>query len=76
MDSADYLRVELHVAAHTEMITKLEDFLRRRSKISLVTRHEEIRDSDGLQEVCKLLFGDRAQEKLDEYFTTHTAPAL
>jgi glycerol-3-phosphate dehydrogenase len=76
MDSADYLRVELHVAAHTEMITKLEDFLRRRSKISLVTRHEEIRDSDGLQEVCKLLFGDRAQAKLDEYFATHSAPTI
>jgi glycerol-3-phosphate dehydrogenase len=76
MDSADYLRVELHVAAHTEMITKLEDFLRRRSKISLVVRHEEIRDSDGLHEVCKLLFGDRAEAKLNEYFDTHSAPAV
>jgi glycerol-3-phosphate dehydrogenase len=67
MDSADYLRVELHVAAKTEMVTKLEDFLRRRSKISLVVRDEDIRDSAGLREVCQILFGDRAQEKYDEY---------
>ena len=67
MESADYLRVELHVAAHTEMVTKLEDFLRRRSKISLVVRDEDIRNSEGLHEVCAILFGDRAEEKLAEY---------
>jgi glycerol-3-phosphate dehydrogenase len=67
MDSADYLRVELHVAAKTEMVTKLEDFLRRRSKISLVVRNHDIVESEGLREVCTILFGDRAQEKYDEY---------
>jgi glycerol-3-phosphate dehydrogenase len=67
MDSADYLRVELHVAARTEMVTKLEDFLRRRSKISLVVRDEDIHDSDGLAEVCEILFGDQADAKLAEY---------
>ena len=44
MESADYLRVELHLAASTEMITKLEDFMRRRSKIDLVVPDEEILD--------------------------------
>ena len=78
MDSADYLRVELHMAARTEMITKLEDFLRRRSKISLVVRDEHIRASAGLQEVCRILFGDRAEEKLAEYLTLRPSvdPAL
>lgn len=68
MENADYLRVELHLAAGTEMVTKLEDFLRRRSKISLVVPHDEIRDSHGLNEVCEILFGDRADEKRREYF--------
>lgn len=67
MKNADYLRVELHVAAGTEMVTKLEDFLRRRSKISLVVRDAVIRESEGLREVCEILFGDQAQAKMDEY---------
>lgn len=70
MDSADYLRVELHVAARTEMVTKLEDFLRRRSKISLVVRQDDIRNSDGLHEVCEILFGERAEAKLAEYLAS------
>ena len=32
MDSADYLRAELHTAAEHEMIVKLDDFMRRRSQ--------------------------------------------
>ena len=32
MDSADYLRAELHTAAQHEMIVKLDDFMRRRSQ--------------------------------------------
>jgi glycerol-3-phosphate dehydrogenase len=70
MDSADYLRVELHVAARTEMVTKLDDFLRRRSKISQVVGVQEIRESAGLREVCEILFGERAEEKLAEYLAT------
>jgi glycerol-3-phosphate dehydrogenase len=68
MGSADYLRIELHSAAHTEMITKLEDFMRRRSKIDLVVRDEDIAGSPGLREVAEILFGERADERLAEYF--------
>jgi glycerol-3-phosphate dehydrogenase len=57
MDSADYLRVELHHAAQTEMITRTEDFLRRRSKISLVVHERDWKDSPGLKEVEDILFG-------------------
>jgi alpha-glycerophosphate oxidase/glycerol-3-phosphate dehydrogenase len=67
MDSADYLRVELHLAATTEMITKLEDFMRRRSKIDLVLRDQDIRRSTGLVEVATILFGDDADRRLTEY---------
>jgi len=68
MKSADYLRVELHLAARTEMVTKLEDFLRRRSKITQVIHDEDVRTSEGLREVAEILFDGRADEKLIEYF--------
>ncbi len=67
MENADYLRVELHLAATTEMITRLEDFMRRRSKIELVVREEDIRASAGLDEVARILFGDDAERRLGEY---------
>jgi glycerol-3-phosphate dehydrogenase len=70
MDSADYLRVELHLGAHTEMITKLEDFMRRRSKIDLVVPKDDIVESEGLKEVCEILFGDDADRRLQEYLAT------
>lgn len=63
----EYIRCELHQAARREMITKLDDFLRRRSKIALVLRKEEILRSAGLHEACAILFGDQAASKLEEY---------
>ena len=68
MGSADYLRVELHMAAFSEMVTKLEDFMRRRSKIDLVVRDADIAASTGLREVAEILFGDDADRRLAEYF--------
>ena len=73
--SADYLRVELHHAAKHEMITKLEDFMLRRSKIDLVVRNEKIREGDGLGEVAEILFGEKAEAKLQEYLATKDAEA-
>ncbi|HSL73549.1 MAG TPA: FAD-dependent oxidoreductase [Ilumatobacteraceae bacterium] len=68
MGSADYLRVELHSAARSEMVTRLEDFMRRRSKIELVVRDGDIGGSAGLREVAEILFGDDAERRLAEYF--------
>jgi glycerol-3-phosphate dehydrogenase len=68
MGSADYLRVELHAAARTEMVTRLDDFMRRRSKIELVVRDADIRASEGLAEVAQILFGDDAERRLADYF--------
>jgi glycerol-3-phosphate dehydrogenase len=67
----EYLRCEVAQAARREMITKLEDFLRRRSKIALVERTLDIARSPGLTEACELLFGDQAGAKLAEYFAAH-----
>jgi len=51
------------------MVVKLEDFLRRRSKIALVVRREEIRAAPGLREACRILFGEeQVEEKIAEYF--------
>jgi alpha-glycerophosphate oxidase/glycerol-3-phosphate dehydrogenase len=68
MGSADYIRVELHAAARTEMVTRLDDFMRRRSKIELVVRDADIRSSEGLAEVAQILFGSDAERRLAEYF--------
>lgn len=68
MGSADYLRVELYSAARSEMVTRLEDFMHRRSKIDLVVPAAEIAASPGLADVARILFGDDAERRLAEYF--------
>jgi len=67
MKDAEYLRCEIEHTARHEMITKLEDFLRRRSKITQVVRNEDIIDAPGLMEACKIFFGDEADAKRQEY---------
>ena len=80
IQGTEYRRCEIGLAERQEMIVKLEDFLRRRSKIALVARRETIRQAPGLMEACQMLFGDRAREKFDEYFQepspTDKRPAL
>jgi glycerol-3-phosphate dehydrogenase len=71
----EYIRCELHHAAQREMVTKLSDFLRRRSKIALIARTEQIRVAPGLLEACEILFGPLAQQKLDEYFGANSVTA-
>ncbi len=68
IENAEYLRCEIEQAARREMVTTLDDFLRRRSKISLVVKREDIKSSQGLKEACEILFGDQAEEKWNEYF--------
>ena len=67
MKDAEYLRCEVEHTGRFEMVTKLDDFLRRRSKITQVVRSEDIIDAPGLKEACKIFFGDQWQAKLDEY---------
>jgi glycerol-3-phosphate dehydrogenase len=64
----EYIRCEIQQAKQREMIVKLEDFLRRRSKIALVVRKEEIKNAEGMMEACDILFGDEAKARFDEYF--------
>lgn len=67
MKDAEYLRCEIEHTARFEMITKLEDFLRRRSKITQVIRSEDIIDAPGLRAACEIFFGAQAEAKLQEY---------
>jgi alpha-glycerophosphate oxidase/glycerol-3-phosphate dehydrogenase len=64
---AEYTRCEIELAARREMITRLEDFMRRRSKIEQVVRPESLRDDPGLREACRILFGPHAEDRLAEY---------
>lgn len=68
IDDAEYVRCELEYGARTEMVTRLEDFLRRRSKIAMVIGHDDLRRSPGLHEACRILFGADAPRRYEEYF--------
>ena len=70
MKDAEYLRCEIEHTARFEMVTKLEDFLRRRSKITQVVREADIIDAPGLKEACKIFFGEEWESKLQEYKST------
>jgi glycerol-3-phosphate dehydrogenase len=66
-DGDDLLAAEIVFAAENEMVAKLEDFLRRRTALSLVLGDEALERSPGLRVVAQLLFGSDADEKLAEY---------
>jgi glycerol-3-phosphate dehydrogenase len=68
IEGTEYLRCELVQAAQREMVVRLEDFLRRRSKIALVERRDTIRAAPGLLEACRILFGGEAERRYAEYF--------
>ncbi|MDI5891382.1 glycerol-3-phosphate dehydrogenase/oxidase [Halomonas rhizosphaerae] len=70
IEGTEYLRCELKLARRREMVTKLEDFLRRRAKVSLVVPEQSIRNSPGLREACDILFDDQAEARLKEYLET------
>jgi alpha-glycerophosphate oxidase/glycerol-3-phosphate dehydrogenase len=72
MENAEYIRAELHHSARREMITRLEDFLRRRSKIEMVLRKDEIVNTPGIDEACEILFGEKAMQKKQEYISQLT----
>lgn len=66
-EQSEYLQCELAYVAEYGMVEKLDDLLRRRSRLSLVLTREQIANSEGLQLASKRLFGDRAKQRLAEY---------
>lgn len=80
IEGTEYLRCEIEYAREHEMITELEDFLRRRAKISMVVHRDELERSEGLKKACDVLFGDEAEKRRATYFaqnpdTTTPSPA-
>ena len=67
---APLARVELKEVARREMVVRLEDFLRRRTRISQVIPRSELRCDPGVRAACEILFGDDAAQRHAEYFAT------
>ena len=76
IENAEYTRCEIELAARREMIIKLEDFMRRRSKIEQVVRREDIARAPGLREACDILFGEDAEARLAEYLAAGEQPDI
>lgn len=70
IETAEYLRCEIEHTVRREMIVKLDAFLRRRSKISLVIRQGDFLQSPGLLEACRVFFGEDAEARLRQYIDT------
>jgi len=68
IEGTEYRRCEIRLARSEEQTSRLGDFLRRRSKIALVVRREDIRRAPGLMGAREILFDEQAREKFDEYF--------
>jgi glycerol-3-phosphate dehydrogenase len=73
LEGSGIRRCEIDYLVDNEMIVKLDDFLRRRSKLALLVTHEKLKHSRGLYEVCEQLFGEEASEKYNEYFSQKSA---
>ncbi len=73
IEHAEYTRCEIELTARREMVVRLEDFMRRRSKIDQVVREADRRGAPGLREASQILFGEDGDERLREYLDTEDA---
>jgi glycerol-3-phosphate dehydrogenase len=67
ISGAAYLACELDYERESEMITKLEDFVRRRTRLELILGREELKQMECLQDVCKILFPENHEQKWQEF---------
>lgn len=61
------LRCEVRLAGQREMVTTLEDYLRRRTKLLLTVGRERLLVMPELRELCGLLFGAAGDARLAEF---------
>ena len=66
------LRAEASYAAEHEMVVTMEDFLRRRTNLSLCHRVSAAKEE--MIQMAKMLFGDEAVERLREYQQAQANP--
>lgn len=62
-------RAELEFVQATQMVVTLDDYLRRRTLLSVTTRKEDLAALAGMMEVCRILFGDRAKIEYEKTFS-------
>ena len=60
---SECLTVEALHAKDYEMVVQLEDFLRRRTKISMMISQRNLEESPATKQACQLLFGDHFQDR-------------
>ncbi|VGO22778.1 Aerobic glycerol-3-phosphate dehydrogenase [Pontiella sulfatireligans] len=70
-----YTRAELHHMAEYELVVRLEDFLRRRSRLALTQHPATLRCDPGMPEAARILFGQHADAELARYFSSDEAVA-
>lgn len=75
IEHAEYTRCEIELTARREMVVRLEDFMRRRSKIEQVVPRQDFADGPGLREASQILFGDEGEERLARYLSATQSPA-
>lgn len=63
---------EARYAGHSEMITTLMDYLRRRTKLALTVGTAAVASSPALFELCTLLFGEQAEARKAEFLASLT----
>lgn len=66
--NGNYLWAEVYYAKEKEMVCELEDLLRRRSDLALTTKHNDLKNSDSINKLAEVLFGELAEIKQKEYF--------
>lgn len=67
LQHCEFLAAEFSVIKATEMVVKLEDFIRRRSKLGLIRPHQVLSSDLGLMKICEVLFEKDAKKRYDEY---------
>ena len=60
---SECLTVEVLYARDHEMVVHLEDFLRRRTKISMMISQQNLEENPATKQACQLLFGDHFQDR-------------
>ena len=60
---SECLKVEAVHARDHEMVVHLEDFLRRRTKISMMISQKNLEENPATKEACQILFGDHSDDR-------------
>jgi glycerol-3-phosphate dehydrogenase len=69
------LRCEVRLSGQREMVTTLEDYLRRRTKLQLTVGRTKLLAMPELRELCTLLFGRDGDTRLEEFIGPLPVPS-